>query len=157
MMITAPDSGTVSWTIPILLPGPPPSPGPVPLLSTRPLVTPGLVTRGSLPRPPLYCRPRPPCHISLQFRDRASMAIIIMILKAQHFTTLADLHHFCLTRIHPQTPTFSLWVVAVTLGEVREASGVTGEDLVRDSLVLPGSRGPLEADSVIMTTVIEGA
>ena len=85
------------------------------------------------------------------------MAIIIMITKAQHFTTLADLRHFCQIRIHPLTPTFSLWVVAVTQGEVREASGVTGEDSVRDSLVLPGSRVLLEADSVIMTIVIEGA
>ena len=94
---------------------------------------------------------------------------IIMITKAKHFTTLADLHHFCLIQIHPQTPTSSHLVVAVTLGEVGEASGGTGEDLVigdaveqrtdslRGSLELLaiGFPAPLE-DSVIMTIVIEG-
>lgn len=163
MMTTAPGSGTVSWMSPFLRPGQPPPPGRL----VSPLTTRPRVRRDSPPRPQLSCC-SPPCHISLQFRDRDLMAII-MITKAKHFTTLADLHHFCLIQIHPQTPTSSHLVVAVTLGEVGEASGGTGEDLVtgdaveqrtdslRGSLELLaiGFPAPLDA-SVIMTIVIEG-
>lgn len=161
-MITAPGSGTVSWMSHILRPGQPPPPGRLewPLL-TRPQLTRGLVRRGSPPRPQASCC-SPPCLISLQFQ--ASMALII-ITKAQHFTTSAGLHHFCPIQIHLQMQTFSHLVVAVTLGEVGECSGELGEDLVtgdaedqrtgslRDS---PGLLA-ISFPAPLVMTVIEGA
>jgi len=162
MMITAPGSGTVSWMSHILRPGQPPPPGRLewPLL-TRPRLTQALDRRGSPPRPLASCC-SPPCLISLQFQ--ASMALII-IIKAQHFTTSVGLHHFCLIQTHLQMLTFSHLVGAVTLGEAGEASGEIGEDLVTGAAEaqrtgsLRDSPGLLVISfpAPLVMTVIEGA